>query len=167
MVESIKKVVEKGQKVESMRFRGHAHRSLDPKGRIILPPEFRDQVFAAVPDGRMVLTIFEGHVIGITPEQWTALEAELGKKSRNPSRQMRDFVRILYSGYEEVAVDQQGRMPIPTHLRKSGRLGKDVVLLGVGERFEIWGAESYQALIEQDYSDVSDELSEAGVILPF
>ena len=150
-----------------MKFRGHAHRSLDPKGRIILPPEFRDQIFAEVQDGRIVLTIFEGHVIGITPAQWDKLEAELQKKSKNPSRQLRDFMRILYSGYEEVLVDPQGRMQLPAHLRKSGRLNKEVVLLGVGERFEIWGEESYQGLLEQDYSDVSDELSEAGVILPF
>jgi len=150
-----------------MKFRGHAHRSLDPKGRIILPPEFRDQIFAEVQDGRIVLTIFEGHVIGITPAQWDKLEAELQKKSKNPSRQLRDFMRILYSGYEEVQVDSQGRMQLPAHLRKSGKLNKEVVLLGVGDRFEIWGQESYQSLLEQDYSDVSDELSDAGVILPF
>jgi len=120
-----------------------------------------------VADGKIVLTIFEGHVIGITPAQWNKLESELQKKSKNPSRQMRDFMRILYSGYEEVLVDPQGRMQLPAHLRKSGRLNKEVVLLGVGERFEIWGEESYQGLLEQDYSDVSDELSEAGVILPF
>ncbi|HMM39528.1 MAG TPA: division/cell wall cluster transcriptional repressor MraZ [Desulfovibrio sp.] len=150
-----------------MKFRGHAHRSLDPKGRIILPPEFRDQIFAEVQDGRIVLTIFEGHVIGITPAQWDKLEAELQKKSKNPSRQLRDFMRILYSGYEEVQVDSQGRMQLPAHLRKSGKLNKEVVLLGVGDRFEIWGEESYQSLLEQDYSDVSDELSDAGVILPF
>lgn len=122
-----------------MKFRGHAHRSLDPKGRIILPPEFRDQIFAEVQDGRIVLTIFEGHVIGITPAQWDKLEAELQKKSKNPSRQLRDFMRILYSGYEEVQVDSQGRMQLPAHLRKSGKLNKEVVLLGVGDRFEIWG----------------------------
>lgn len=150
-----------------MKFRGHAHRSLDPKGRVILPPEFRDQIFAEVPDGRIVLTIFEGHVIGITPAQWDRLESELQKQTKNPSRQLRDFMRILYSGYEEVVVDPQGRMQLPAHLRKSGRLNREVVLLGVGERFEIWGEESYQSLLEQDYSDVSDELSESGVILPF
>ncbi len=62
-----------------MKFRGHAHRSLDDKGRLILPPDFRDLIRAEVSDAVIVLTIYDKHVIGITPEQWTRLEGELEK----------------------------------------------------------------------------------------
>ncbi|HWR03618.1 MAG TPA: MraZ N-terminal domain-containing protein, partial [Humidesulfovibrio sp.] len=62
-----------------MRLLGHAHRSLDPKGRLMLTPEFRDQFLAETPDGRLVLTIYQGQIIGITPEQWDTFVAELEK----------------------------------------------------------------------------------------
>ncbi len=149
-----------------MKFRGHSHRSLDPKGRLMLTPDFRDRLVSEAPDGRVVLTLYEGHVVGMTPAQWSDTEEEL-EKVRNPSKNLRNLMRILYSGYEEVALDKQGRIQIPAHLRKSGKLDKEVVLLGAGRRFEVWGVESYRSLLEQEYDDVSEELSEAEVSLPF
>lgn len=149
-----------------MKFRGHSHRSLDEKGRLIFPPDFRDRICEASPDGRVVLTLFEGHVIGMTPEQWEETEQELDK-IKNPSRALKNLIRVLYAGYEEVALNKQGRIQLPAHLRKSGKLYKDVVLMGVGKRFEIWGAEQFEDLLEDTQDDVADELSENGVDFPF
>ncbi|WP_018125773.1 division/cell wall cluster transcriptional repressor MraZ [Desulfovibrio oxyclinae] len=148
-----------------MRFRGHVHRSLDEKGRLILPSAFRDKLLGDTPDGRLVLTIWEKHVIGITPEQWEKLEQEL-EKIKAPSRQMQNVIRIFFSGYEEVAVAKNGRIAIPAHLRKSGKLDKDVVVMGAGRRFEIWPAESFESLLDEDY-DVSEEFADNSVALPF
>ncbi|WP_285905296.1 division/cell wall cluster transcriptional repressor MraZ [Pseudodesulfovibrio pelocollis] len=148
-----------------MKFRGHAHRSLDDKGRLILPPEFRDLIRSGVPEAVIVLTIFDKHVIGITPTQWARMEDEL-EKVKAPSRELQNTIRILYSGYTETPVGAQGRIAIPAHLRKSGKLDKDVVVMGAGRRFEIWPAESFEQLLDEDY-DVSRELAENNVSLPF
>ncbi len=148
-----------------MRFRGHAHRSLDDKGRLILPPEFRDEIHAELPDGVMVLTIYDKHVIGITPKQWDELISEL-ESIRVPSRAMQNTIRLLNLGYTVTPVGKQGRIAIPAHLRKSGKLDKDVVVMGAGRRFEIWSAEAFEALLEED-NDVSSELAENNVSLPF
>jgi MraZ protein len=130
-----------------MKFRGHAHRSLDDKGRLILPPEFRDAIRAELPDAVIVLTIFDKHVIGITPDQWSKLEREL-ESIKSPSRALQNTIRLLNLGYTETPVGKQGRIAIPAHLRKSGKLDKEVVV------------------IDQDY-DVSTELAENNVSLPF
>ena len=148
-----------------MKFRGHAHRSLDDKGRLILPPEFRDLIRTELPDAVIVLTIYDKHVIGITPEQWTKLEGEL-EKVKTPSRALQNTIRLFNSGYTETLVGKQGRIAIPAHLRKSGKLEKDVVILGAGKRFEIWSADSFESLLDEDY-DVSAELAENNVALPF
>jgi len=148
-----------------MKFKGHAHRSLDDKGRLILPPEFRDLIRAESPDAVMVLTIYDKHVIGITLEQWTLLESELdGIKA--PSRALQNIIRLFNLGYTEIKVGKQGRIAIPAHLRKSGKLEKEVVVMGAGKRFEIWSAESFDQLLEED-NDVSAELAENNVALPF
>jgi len=148
-----------------MKFRGHAHRSLDDKGRLILPPDFRDLIRSGLPEAVIVLTIFDKHVIGISPDQWTRLEDEL-EKVKTPSRELQNTIRILYSGYTETPVGAQGRIAIPAHLRKSGKLDKDVVVMGAGRRFEIWPADSFERLLDEDY-DVSHELAENNVSLPF
>jgi len=148
-----------------MKFRGHAHRSLDDKGRLILPPDFRDAIRVGDADAVIVLTIFRKHVIGITPSQWDRLEDEL-EKVRVPSPALHNIKRILYSGYTEVPVNKLGRIAIPAHLRKSGKLEKDVVVMGVGRHFEIWPADSFEHLLDEDY-DVSSELAENNVSLPF
>lgn len=148
-----------------MKFRGHAHRSLDDKGRLILPPDFRDKLGSGDGDALIVLTIFQKHVIGITPAQWDRLEEEL-EKVRVPSPMLHNAMRILYSGYTETPVNKQGRIAIPAHLRKSGKLDKEVVVMGVGRHFEIWPEESFEQLLDEDY-DVSSELAENNVTLPF
>lgn len=150
-----------------MRLLGHAHRSLDPKGRLMLSPEFRDQLLAESPDGRVVLTLFQGQIIGITPAQWETFVEQLETKLSAPSSTLQDMRRVAYAGYTEVALDKQGRIQLPTHLRKSGRIDRDIVLAGVGKRFEIWDKDRFEALLEQSHADVSEELAKASVTLPF
>ncbi|MBA4356102.1 MAG: division/cell wall cluster transcriptional repressor MraZ [Desulfovibrio sp.] len=150
-----------------MRLLGHAHRSLDPKGRLMLTPEFRDQLLAESPEGAVVLTLFQGQIIGITPAQWDAFVQELETKLAAPSTMLQDMRRVAYAGYVEVVLDKQGRIQLPTHLRKSGRIDRDIVLAGVGKRFEIWDKDRFEALLEQSHADVSGEMARANISLPF
>ena len=133
----------------------------------MLSPEFRDQFLAESPDGRLVLTLFQGQIIGITPAQWEAFLEELENKLTVPSATLQDMRRVAYAGYAEVVLDKQGRIQLPTHLRKSGRLDRDVVLAGVGRRFEIWDKDRFEALLTQSPEDVSAEMARANVKLPF
>jgi MraZ protein len=133
----------------------------------MLTPEFRDQLMAESPDGRVVLTIYQGQIIGITPGQWEGFVAEMEEKLTAPSQALQTMRRVFLAGYSEVSLDRQGRIQLPTHLRKSGRLGADVVLVGVGRAFEIWDKDRFEALLEQSQEDVSAELAQAGVKLPF
>jgi len=133
----------------------------------MLPPDFRDQFLAASPDGRLVLTIFQGQIIGITPTQWDQFVAELEEKLTAPSITLQQLRRVAFAGYTEVVLDKQGRIQLPAHLRKSGKLERDVVLAGVGRCFEIWDKERFEALLEQSSEDVSAELARADIKLPF
>ena len=133
----------------------------------MLTPEFRDQLLAESPGGTVVLTLFQGQIIGITPGQWDAFVQELETKLTAPSTMLQDMRRVAYAGYVEVALDKQGRIQLPTHLRKSGRIDRDIVLAGVGKRFEIWDKDRFEALLEQSHADVSAEMARADISLPF
>lgn len=150
-----------------MKFRGHSHRSLDPKGRLLLPQDFRDRILAGSPEGRLVLTILDDCVVGFTSARWDEVETEMDK-IKNPSKKLRNFLRKFLSGAEETFLDGQGRVKVPAHLREYGKLDRDVVLAGVGKYFEIWSRAEFDRILDgQDLDDVSEELTAGGVSLPF
>ena len=130
----------------------------------MLTPEFREQLAAEAEPAKVTLTFYDGCVAGFPPSEWAAIEEQMGK-IRNPSRKLRNFIRVFVSGSEEVTLDKQGRITIPAHLRKGAKLDKETILAGVGNRFEIWDHEKYDLLLEDDYDDVSDDLSDSGVEL--
>lgn len=130
----------------------------------MLTPEMRDQLTVDAGPGKVTLTYYDGCVAGFPMSEWAAIEAQMSKV-RNPSRKLRNFIRVFISGAEEVTLDKQGRITIPAHLRKRAKLDKDTVLAGVGNRIEIWDNHEYDLLLEDDYDDVSDDLSDSGVEL--
>jgi MraZ protein len=150
-----------------MKFRGHSLRNLDPKGRLLLPQEYRDRILSESGQGLVVLTILDECVVGFTAPQWAEVEAEMDK-IKNPSKKLRNFRRKFLSGAEEAQIDAQGRIKLPQHLREYGGLDHDVVVAGVGQYFEIWNKAEFDRMLDgQDLDDVSEELSAAGVELPF
>jgi MraZ protein len=79
---------------------------------------------------------------------------------------MRDFRRLVIGGVEELCVDKQGRVKLSrAHMEYAG-ITKKVVIVGQGSRFEIWSEEELEAVIGQDFGDVTDELAESGVDFP-
>lgn len=149
-----------------MIFRGHVDRNLDPKGRLMLPPEYREYFHSQDPDGCLVLTLHRSRIIGITPEQWQAWEAKL-LEPRNASNALQNAVDIYISSYEKVKIDKQGRIQIPPRLRKSGRLDKEVVVMGAGRHFAVMDARVFDRMLERQQADVSQEMGDQGIVPPF
>lgn len=147
-----------------MMFRGHSLRSLDPKGRLMLPPDFRETVFKNSPEGKVMLTNFDGCVVGYPMPEWERIE-ESFNQINVLNRKLRDFQRFFISGALEAVMDKQGRILIPPHLRTYGKLTRDVALAGVGRKFEIWDLALFEAQrgqMEQDFDGVMDALAENG-----
>ena len=148
-------------------FRGHAYRTLDSKGRLILPPEFREVVFSKDSEGRIMLTNLDGCVVGYPYSEWVELEQSFNEINLL-NRRLRDFQRFFFSGAKEVIMDKQGRILLPPHLRKYAKLKKDVVLAGVGNKFEIWDQEQFESQItkvEEDFDSIMDDLYQNGYAL--
>jgi MraZ protein len=85
-------------------------------------------------------------------------------------RKVRNFHRFFISGASEVILDKQGRILIPPHLRKYAGLKKELVLAGVGRKFEIWDLERFEAQrleVEKDFDPLLDSLAESGFELRF
>lgn len=127
-------------------FKGEFSHSIDSKGRLIIPVKFREQLGDA-----FVITKGLDNCLFIYPnEEWNAFEAKLKTLPlTNPNA--RKFKRFFLAGADDVELDRQGRILINAKLRKAAGLGKDVVLVGVGEHIEIWDEEKWE-----DYSTYDD-----------
>jgi MraZ protein len=126
-----------------MKFRGHSYRNLDPKGRLMLPPDFREVILAHSPDGRVMFTNFDGCVTGYPLPEWERIEESFQSLNVLDSR-LRNLQRFIISGALEATLDKQGRLLIPPHLRGYAKLDKDVVLAGVVRKFEIWDQGAFE-----------------------
>lgn len=149
-----------------MLFRGRSHRSLDPKGRLMIPPEIRDILLSRSQEGRLVLTTYDRCVVGYPLPDWEEFEQKF-HKLKNPSLKVRNFRRLVIGGAEEAVLDKQGRIRLSAdHMAYAG-MDKDVVLVGQGSKFEIWDKVRFDALMAEDtFDDVADELAESGIDFP-
>lgn len=138
-------------------FLGTYQPKLDDKGRLILPAKFRDAL-----EGGLVVTRTQERALAVYPR--ATFEAKMTSLLTAPStvKQVRDYQRMLMAGASDEVPDRQGRVTIPAALRNYAGLERDVVVIGAGDRAEIWDAEAwkqYSEASEAGFSDMDDEFS--------
>mgnify|MGYP003817559715 CR=1 FL=1 len=134
----------------------------------MLPPEFREEVLRHSSDGRLMLTNnFDGAVSGYPMPIWEELELSFQAGNTLDPR-VRNIERFFIAGAMEVTVDKQGRILIPPHLRNYAALDKELVLAGVGRKFEIWNQDRFEERrrqVEQSFDSDLAELAASGFTL--
>ena len=118
-------------------FRGATNVTLDGKGRMAMPTRYREQI-AARCDGQIVVTVDKDYCLLIYPfPDWEELERKL---VRLPSMNKiaRRILRIMVGYATEVDMDTNGRILLSHELRDFAGLDKQAILLGQGNKFELW-----------------------------
>ena len=147
------------------RFRKSFHRSLDSKGRLMLPPEYRDIIHAASSSGGFVFTGYNKFIVAYTLPEWEVFEEKL-YDVQNSSLELNNFRRQILGRAEELELDPQGRVRISQALLRFAGLSKDVCLLGKGNTFEIWDTRRFEeatALDDAALGRVAAELAQRGI----
>ena len=121
--------------------------NLDAKGRMAIPTRYRERL---VDDcaGHLVITLdTEKRVVIYPHNKWKEVETKLANLPVNKAA-----VRIqrLYLGHEDCDMDKNGRINIPAYLREITGLNKQIVLVGIGNKFEVWDEDSWQREWEDD-----------------
>lgn len=131
--------------------------NLDAKGRLAIPIRYRDTIQEQC-GGRLVLTYsaFDAGALWLYPEsQWERVRDEVtGLSTFNPGH--RSLQRRLVGSATPVEPDGSGRIQLPLTLRQVAGLEKRVVMMGMGERFEIWN----EAILNQKRSEEERSLNE-------
>jgi MraZ protein len=125
-------------------YRGVNTLSLDAKGRLAVPTRYREAL-ARQCNGQLVLTVDRDHCLLLYPlPEWEEIERKLVKlPSFNP--QARRLQRLLIGHATECELDAAGRILLPPPLREFAGLDKDVVMIGQGNKFEIWSESAWNA----------------------
>ena len=139
-------------------FRGVATFNLDAKGRMAIPAKFRKHLDVCC-EGRLMVTIdHSDHCLQLYPlPEWEVVEQKLSSlPSLNP--QVRRLKRMLLGYATECEMDSNGRILLPAKLREFANLTKSTVMIGQGNKFELWDEKTWNALMdeccEEDFGNI-------------
>jgi len=123
-------------------FRGATKVTLDAKGRLAIPTRYRERL-AARCEGQLVVTVDKDYCLLIYPfPDWEEIERKL---VRLPSmnKQARRLQRLMVGYATEIDIDNHGRILLPRELREFAGLGRQAMLIGQGNKFELWDEQSW------------------------
>ena len=142
-------------------FMGEYQHSVDTKGRLIIPAKFREEL-----GDQAVITRGLDNCLFLFPQsEWKILEDKL-KTLPLTKADARQFVRFFFSGATECELDKQGRIAVPLNLRTYGDIDKDVTVIGVSNRVEIWSKarwDIYMDQAEESYEQIAESIVELGI----
>lgn len=140
---------------------GEYMHSIDAKGRVILPADFRTELGESF----IVTKGLDGCLFIYAQSEWEQLSAKL-RQLPLAKTEARAFVRFFFAGARQVELDKQGRFLVPATLRQHASLQKDVVLIGVSSRIEVWSKEAwlkYNEDINPAVSAIAETLADLGI----
>jgi MraZ protein len=141
-------------------FYGEYFHSIDRKGRLILPAKIREVAKANFIEKFFVTRGLDKCLFMLSEEEWRAQEAKF-KAISFTKQQARTFNRLYFSGAVEVVADKQGRILLPQYLKDFAQIKKEVVLVGVSNRIEIWARDKWQEFYgtsQQSFEEIAEKL---------
>ena len=135
-------------------FRGVTTLNLDAKGRMAIPTRYRERLQETCAS-RLVLTVDRDRCLLLYPEtEWSEIERKL-KSLPSFDKAARALQRLYIGHAQDMEMDAQGRISLPSELRSFAGLEKRVAMVGQGNKFELWDEEVWNSRCE-DYLNQAD-----------
>ena len=141
-------------------FYGEYLHSIDRKGRLILPAKFREVAKGNFIEKFYVTRGLDKCLFMFSEEEWRLQEAKF-KAIPFTKQQSRTFNRLYFSGAVEVFPDKQGRILLPQYLKDFAEIKKEVMIVGVSNRVEIWAKnkwEEFYANSKATFEEIAEKL---------
>lgn len=136
-------------------FYGEYAHSIDRKGRIILPAKFREVAKANFVEKFFITRGLDKCLFMFSEEEWRSQEQKFRALSFT-KQESRKFNRVYFSGAVDIVIDGQGRFIVPQFLKDFAGIKREVVIIGVSNRIEIWSQEIWR----QFYSESRNSFEE-------
>lgn len=142
-----------------MLLTGTFSRSIDQKSRVAIPKRLREAL-ACAPGGVLYVAPSTDRSLAIYTEESFGQLAERLRRSSPTEQHVRAFTRLFFAAAQQVELDGQGRIRIPSELVRLAALQKEIILLGVQDHLEVWSSERWQAYLDDKQAHF-DEIAEA------
>ncbi len=143
-------------------FYGEYEHNIDRKGRLIIPSKLR-QVFKEHYVEKFYITRgLDGCLFLFTEDEWKTQEQKF-KAMSFTKKEARKFNRMYFSGACELTCDKQGRILMPTYLKQFANIKRDVMIVGVSNRIEVWAKERWLEFYESNketFEETAERLME-------
>lgn len=141
-------------------YTGEYNHTIDAKGRMTFPARIRESLGEAF----VITKGLDGCLFVFDKDEWQKLTEKLAALPLT-DKGARQFTRFFLAGAVDAEVDKQGRILLPANLRSFAGIEKDVILIGVGSRAEIWSKERYEGAVDfEDMDEFAQGLTAYGLI---
>ena len=143
-------------------FYGEFEHTLDRKGRLIIPSKFRGALKEHYIERFFITRGLDKCLFLFAEDEWKTQEQKFKSMSFTKS-EYRRFNRLYFSGASELVPDKQGRILMPHYLKNYAGIKRDVYIVGVSNRIEIWSREgwkNYYSSSESSFEEVAERLVE-------
>ncbi|MGD2278596.1 MAG: division/cell wall cluster transcriptional repressor MraZ [Candidatus Omnitrophota bacterium] len=141
-------------------FYGEYSHTLDKKGRIIIPSKFREVIQEMCIEKMYITRGLDECLFMFSESEWKAQEGKF-KSLSFTKREARKFNRLFFSGAVEAVPDKQWRVLLPDYLRSYAKLNRQIVIVGVSNRIEIWDKSKWEEFYKsskQNYEEIAERL---------
>ncbi len=137
---------------------GSSQRTVDPKGRIILPRDFRKDFEA----GLIVTKGLDNCLLLYPMKEWEKLVRRI-EEMPSGSESTRRFTRLFFANAQHLLPDAQGRVLIPPRLREMVGIDKEIIFVGLSNKAEVWDPEKWAAYSRESEKHYEQSASDIGV----
>ncbi|MBZ0168409.1 protein mraZ [Candidatus Methylomirabilis lanthanidiphila] len=146
-------------------FRGSFEHAIDDKGRLSIPARYRE-ILKRRRERELILVdpLFDACIVAYPIKTWQQIEQNL-LNNGNSDKRFREYARLISAHAVESMIDSQGRILIPPQLRGKADLRRDVMIVGVLDKIEIWNRERWVSFCaqERDPEEYAGKLAELGI----
>ena len=147
-------------------FSGRYEYAIDDKARLSIPAKFRDTLSSHYNLTLILTNHLDGCIVAYPAKEWEVLQERIENSGSAFKKDAKNVLRFFYSGATECPIDRLGRILIPQSLRNHGVIKKNVVIVGMNKKIEIWAEEAWADLVKQATSDrdkMADIAAELGL----
>ncbi|WP_222593286.1 division/cell wall cluster transcriptional repressor MraZ [Aquella oligotrophica] len=139
---------------------GVTHLNLDPKNRLAIPAKYRD-ILQSLSGGKIVITLESAQCLLIYPEnEWGVVRDKVQNLPNSLHPLVKSYQRLVLGYAENLEIDKSGRVLLPAILKQMAKLDKEIVLVGMGNKFELWDKNSWHQETEKALQSSAEDLAQ-------
>ena len=131
------------------------------KGRVSIPSKFREVCKEKYGDETLIITNFDKCLVAYPLKEWNEIERKVSELPQF-KQEVISFLRYLMGGAVDCPLDGQGRVLIPQPLRNHARINRELIMIGMLTRIEIWSKEVWE---KEEVDKAYDEFKKSRDIL--